>query len=69
MAWKRRSCGDGVNGPRLYDWAKAGLPATGDGYDRWLLIRRSITDPINLAYYLCFGPASTQDAAAHRATG
>src|SRR4051794_17295090 len=23
--WKRRSCGDGVKGPRLYDWAVASL--------------------------------------------
>jgi SRSO17 transposase len=26
LAWKRRSCGDGVKGPRLYDWAVASLP-------------------------------------------
>ena len=29
------------------------------GYERWLLIRRSITDPAELAFYLCFGPAGT----------
>ena len=28
-AWKRRSCGDGAKGPRLYDWAVASLPDTG----------------------------------------
>jgi hypothetical protein len=27
--WKRRSCGDGHKGPRLYDWAVASLPDTG----------------------------------------
>jgi hypothetical protein len=63
-AWKRRSCGDGVKGPRLYDWAVASLPDTGTaehGHGRWLLIRRSITDPTELAYYLCYGPDDTTD--------
>jgi hypothetical protein len=32
---------------------------TGEGFERWLLVRRSITDPGELAYYLCFGPAGT----------
>ena len=48
--------------PRLYDWAMATLPVTrepGEGFERWLLVRRSITDPGELAYYLCFGPAGT----------
>ncbi|MEU1813054.1 transposase [Micromonospora aurantiaca (nom. illeg.)] len=30
--WKRRSCGDGAKGPRLYDWAVASLPGTVDGH-------------------------------------
>jgi SRSO17 transposase len=61
-AWKRVSAGDGAKGPRLYDWALATLPIIrepSEGFERWLLIRRSITDPAELAYYLCFGPAST----------
>ncbi|WP_093408105.1 IS701 family transposase [Micromonospora sediminimaris] len=61
LAWKRRSCGDGAKGPRLYDWAVASLPGTVSGYGHWLLIRRSITDLTDLAYYLCFGPADTLD--------
>jgi hypothetical protein len=63
-AWKRRSCRDGVKGPRLYDWALASLPGTGTaehGLTRWLLIRRNISDPTELAYYLCYGPADTAD--------
>jgi SRSO17 transposase len=62
QAWKRLSAGDGAKGPRLYDWALATLPIDREpreGYERWLLIRRSITDPEDLAYYLCFGPADT----------
>ena len=39
----------------------ASLPGTTDGYGHWLLTRRSITDPTDLAYYLCFGPAGTPD--------
>ncbi|GIJ34774.1 hypothetical protein Vse01_39220 [Micromonospora sediminimaris] len=30
-------------------------------HGHWLLIRRSITDPTDLAYYLCLGPAGTLD--------
>ena len=62
QAWKRLSAGDGAKGPRLYDWAMATLPITREpsaGFERWLLIRRSINDPTDLAYYLCFGPAGT----------
>jgi SRSO17 transposase len=68
QAWKRRSAGDGAKGPRLYDWAVAELATyedtTPSGWGRWLLARRQITtggkEP-ELAYYLCFGPASTID--------
>ncbi|WP_243715233.1 IS701 family transposase [Micromonospora sp. KC207] len=69
LAWKRRSCGDGAKGPRLYDWAVASLPGTDDGCGHWLLIRRSITDPKDLAYYLCFGPAGTLDEDLIRVAG
>jgi SRSO17 transposase len=71
-AWKRRSCGDGVKGPRLYDWALASLPDTGTaehGHARWLLIRRSISDPTELAYYLCYGPTGTTDEELIRVAG
>lgn len=68
-AWKRRSCGDGAKGPRLYDWAAATLPDTSvDGYRQWLLIRRNITTG-ELAYYLCFGPADTDDETLIRVAG
>ncbi|GAA2533702.1 IS701 family transposase [Pilimelia columellifera] len=64
LAWKRRSCGPGSKGERLYDWATATLPDTGTaehGHTRWLLVRRSITNPTDLAYYLCYGPTDTTD--------
>ena len=62
QAWKRLSAGDGAKGPRLCDWALAALPIDREpreGFERWLLIRRGIADPGDLAYYLCFGPAGT----------
>jgi SRSO17 transposase len=71
-AWKRRSCGAGAKGPRLFDWAVATLPDTGTadhGFTRWLLIRRSITDPTEHAYYLCYGPADTGDEELIRVAG
>jgi SRSO17 transposase len=61
-AWKRISCGDGAKGPRVYDWAAAKLP-TIEGSDsahyRWVLARRSLARPEEVAYYLAFAPADT----------
>ncbi|MFC6082312.1 IS701 family transposase [Sphaerisporangium aureirubrum] len=61
-AWKRLSAGQGAKGPRLYDWAMATLPIIRDpeqGYERWILIRRGIAHPDEVAFYLGFGPAGT----------
>lgn len=56
-AWQRLSAGDGAKGPRLYDWACVRddrlLP---DGWAAWVLARRSIAEPTEIAYYLAFGP-------------
>jgi SRSO17 transposase len=71
-AWKRRSCGDGAKGPRLFDWATATLPDTGTaehGFTRWLLIRQSISNPKERAYYLCYGPDDTYDEELIRVAG
>ena len=59
-AWTTLSAGDGAKGPRRYDWTRVPirpLKAPGKGY--WLLVRRSITKPDELAYYVCFGPIET----------
>ena len=59
-AWQRLSVGEGAKGPRLYDWACQ--PLTGSvppGWGRWLLVRRSVTDPEEIAYYLAAGPKET----------
>uniref|UniRef100_UPI003898DE1A IS701 family transposase n=1 Tax=Actinomadura formosensis TaxID=60706 RepID=UPI003898DE1A len=59
-AWKRMSCGDGARGPRMSDWAVSDIrPLRRSGWGHWLLARRGIADPSELAYYICFGPADT----------
>lgn len=60
-AWKRRSAGDGAHGPRVYDWVCT--PIRGDfgrGRRGWVLARRSIADPTEIAYYVCYGPRGTR---------
>jgi SRSO17 transposase len=76
QAWKRRNCGNGSKGLRVYDWAAATLPEDGTeppGWARFLLIRRSLTPnakgELELAYYLCAAPAGTEDEELIRAAG
>jgi SRSO17 transposase len=75
QAWKRRSCGDGSKGPRVFDWAAASLPEGGEppGWSRYLLVRRSLArnakDELELAYYLCSAPAGTTDEELIRVAG
>lgn len=58
--WHRRSCGIGSKGPRVYDWARLRTAAPGpDECTRWLLIRRSTSDPSDVAYFACGGPPAT----------
>jgi SRSO17 transposase len=66
-AWKRLSAGDGAKGRRLYDWAWIPLIAPIEpDWGRWLLVRRSLEDPTELAYYLVYAPRqTTQRQAVH----
>ena len=58
--WVRCSAGDGAKGPRVYDWARVEIrPLKEPGKGYWLLVRRSIAKPGELAYYVCFGPVDT----------
>jgi SRSO17 transposase len=58
--WKRLSAGDGSKGPRLYEWLRLPLnPPMQEGFQRWLLIRRSIEDPDELSAYTVFAPENT----------
>ena len=59
-AWHRVSCGIGSKGPRVYDWAITPLNCPEPEQSRrWLLIRRSVTDPTEVAYFACGGPPQT----------
>ena len=59
-AWVRCSAGDGAKGPRVYDWATVDIrPLREPGQGYWLLVRRSLANPGELAYYVCYGPAGT----------
>ncbi len=71
-AWVRLSCGDGAKGPRRYDWAWVAVPRWVDRegpWRQWVLVRRSIVDPTEVAYYLIFGPAATTVAQAVQVVG
>ena len=58
--WSRCSAGNGAKGPRVYDWTRVGIrPLREPGRGYWLLARRSIAQPEELAYYVCFGRADT----------
>ena len=58
--WVRCSAGNGAKGPRVYDWTAVEIrPLREPGKGHWLLARRSIAKPGELAYYVCFGPAET----------
>jgi len=68
-AWQRRSAGDGAKGPRLYDWAYRPHTGAAAGWQLGLLVRRSITKPEELAFYLTHAPAATSLATLVRVAG
>jgi SRSO17 transposase len=58
--WVRLSAGDGAKGPRLYDWQLIPVNAPQiEGWQRWLLVRRSLEDATDLATFACCAPADT----------
>ncbi len=80
--WQTWSAGSGSKGDRLFEWAwvsvtqlmgpavSAGLgPILPAGFERWVLVRRSLKDPTDLAYYLAFAPSSTTLSEVVRAAG
>jgi SRSO17 transposase len=69
-AWQRLSAGAGAKGERLYDWARVRLVRLQQPpWDHWLLVRRSVSDPQKLAYYVVFGPAATPLSTLARVAG
>jgi len=68
--WRRLSAGDGSKGPRLYDWLRLPLnPPVQEGFERLLLVRRSIEDPEDLSAYTVFAPEGTPLEALARTAG
>ncbi len=68
--WQRLSSGAGAKGERLYDWARVRLVRLQEPpWDHWLLVRRSVSDPQDLACYVVFGPAQTSLATLARVAG
>jgi len=59
-SWKRLSAGEGSKGHRWYDWAMVLINNVDElGWKRWVLFRRRIEDPSDIAYYLVFAPQDT----------
>jgi SRSO17 transposase len=50
--WETRSCGRGCKGHRDYEWAWVATSSQ----RHWLLIRRGISEPADLAFFYCHAP-------------
>jgi len=70
--WQRLSAGLGSKGERLFEWAWISTlelmvggsavdlgPVIEEGFERWVLARRSIDDPTDPAYFMVFAPHIT----------
>ena len=68
--WLRISAGQGAKGRRWYGWSRLPLGTAGapPGWQRWLLVRRSLRTG-ELAFYLCAGPAGLPLVALVRVAG
>lgn len=55
-AWRTRTAGTGTKGERLYDWARIRINGPAETGKHWLLARRSLKDPTDLAYFICHTP-------------
>jgi SRSO17 transposase len=59
--WQRLSCGKGTKGERFYDWASLSWPGSPESpFIHGLLVRRSISDPTDLAYFFTSAPRGTE---------
>jgi len=58
-AWRRVSCGDGRKGARVDDWVRLPRREREGERPRWLLVRRSRSDPTERAYDVGSGPRDT----------
>ena len=68
--WHRLSCGEGAQGPRLYDWAYVPVrPALRNGWVHALLVRRHPERTDEVAFYLVYAPDGTTLEEIVRAAG
>jgi SRSO17 transposase len=68
--WTRCSAGAGAKGPRWYDWCWVPLAAPlHPTWRRWLLVRRSISQPTELTAFVVFAPQATSLAEAVHVAG
>jgi len=59
--WQRLTVAEGEKGPLTYDWACQRVIESCDqlpGRESWLMVRRSVSDPTELAYFLSNAPAT-----------
>lgn len=57
--WERLTTAQGEKGPLTYDWGRMRVVESRDGLpgpDGWLLARRSVSDPEDIAYYMSNAP-------------
>lgn len=61
--WERRSCGAGTKGARVYDWTAIAVTVTDQapaaGFTHALLLRRSISNPAEVKFFLAHAPTGT----------
>jgi SRSO17 transposase len=68
--WTRHSAGAGAKGPRWYDWCWLPLAAPMQPtWCRWLLVRRSVSEPTERVAYVVFAPQATTLGEAIHAAG
>jgi SRSO17 transposase len=71
-SWQRLSAGQGSKGERFFEWAWVSLSDLSKDaarstsksqskgkFDKWVLARRSVQDPKEVAYYIVFAPKAT----------
>lgn len=69
-AWRTLSAGAGSKGERRYGWARARINGARDpDAEYWLLARKSLADPEDIAYYLCHTPKRVSLAEMVRVAG
>jgi SRSO17 transposase len=68
--WETLSAGAGSKGPRWYDWRRLELSEPPErGWKRFLLVRRSISDPSELTGYIALARSGTSLAELVRVAG